>query len=419
MTRARWIGAVGALALGLLTPLAAQAEPALAAAGPTQVVAPAVAPVIAAPAEVGAAPASLTPSAQVAPAAPSAQGAPAAPTAVAPMNPCSGPNQPITCRPGGSEPGPGDGQPPKAGGGFDDEIGWTSRTCGSWGDLNGDGEIEYIHALHHPIAGWTMDERGCSITNNVTGEVLRWQVVFAAWVNKTGAGGAPVVYPGGGGPPTYCEGYNPSGNWYWGIVVGSATPQPIWGNPNTSVGVCPTPGQDPFEIAGDIVSEYIERTLVTAELAISPPEGEYPAAVGVPVRVWFEDAVPGETVGTEEPIVRTRGPVSVMMDIKLADVTLDWGDGTETTCEFNEESGTVGTPFEEGQDPLEFDSGCQHVYNTISEGEPDGSFTVTAHSNWEVTWSVTTSAGTEGDVFTGASQPSEVTVRVGEIQTYR
>mgnify|MGYP000844952586 CR=1 FL=1 len=55
----------------------------------------------------------------------------------------------------------------------------------------------------------------------------------------------------------------------------------------------------------------------------------------------------------------------------------------------------------------------------ISEGEPDGSFTVTAHSNWEVTWSVTTSAGTEGDVFTGASQPSEVTVRVGEIQTYR
>ncbi|HHW82776.1 MAG TPA: hypothetical protein GX743_02985, partial [Actinomycetales bacterium] len=154
-------------------------------------------------------------------------------------------------------------------------------------------------------------------------------------------------------------------------------------------------------------------------LAISPPEGEYPAAVGVPVRVWFEDAVPGETVGTEEPIVRTRGPVSVMMDIKLADVTLDWGDGTETTCEFNEESGTVGTPFEEGQDPLEFDSGCQHVYNTISEGEPDGSFTVTAHSNWEVTWSVTTSAGTEGDVFTGASQPSEVTVRVGEIQTYR
>ncbi|MDO5495248.1 MAG: hypothetical protein Q4G64_06015, partial [bacterium] len=332
---------------------------------------------------------------------------------------CSGPNQPVHCSVGGSEGGGGGGRGGQASGGFDDRVNYTSDTCGSWGDLNGDGAEEYLEALENPVAGWSMSENGCSITNNVTGEVLRWQVVFAAWVQKTGNGGAPVPYAGGGGPPTWCEGYNPSGSWYWGIVVGSTTPQPIWGNPSTSTGACPTPGADPVELAGNLVQEYIDAYLTTGELGISPPEGAYPANVGVPVRLWFEDPVPGETVGVEEPIVRSEGPVSVSMDIELEDVTVDWGDGTQTMCEYNPESGTVGTPFAEGQDPVTFDSGCQHVYEAMSSGQPDDTYTISAVSNWQVTWSVSTSAGTEGGVENVSSQSEEVTVQVGEIQAKR
>jgi len=282
-----------------------------------------------------------------------------------------------------------------------------------------DGRKVWLEGLDHPVPGWTMGSDGCSITSIATGEVLRWQQTFGAWVSKTGPGGAPVPMSDPGGPPTSCIGYHEAGSWFWGISVGTAHPQPIWGHPQTSRGVCPPPGGTSIEQVGRYVEAYLERTLTPAEIGLTPPEGAYPGAVGVPVRLWYENPVPGETIGTDGPIVQTVETVTVSMDIRLRDVTVDWGDGTQSTCHFDAETGTVGTPFEEGQDALEFDSGCQHTYAAPSIGQPDGVYTVTATSNWEIDWWAGTSQGSDGRTIERSTGASEVAVAVSEIQAYR
>lgn len=144
--------------------------------------------------------------------------------------------------------------------------------------------------------------------------------------------------------------------------------------------------------------------LKAIRIGIAPDPGENSVGiVGMPVWMWA-DQPDAETVG---PVTATAtaGGITVTAVASLLRVTWSMGDGTTVVCR------TPGTPYspEFGDQPS---PDCGHTYEQSSAGQDEDRFTVTATSEWVVTWS---GAGQTGTIrLNGLTRTARIAV--GEAQ---
>lgn len=143
------------------------------------------------------------------------------------------------------------------------------------------------------------------------------------------------------------------------------------------------------------------------EIGIAPdPSGA--GLVGLPVWLWTENA--SDTWGPVPGQATIPGVITVTARAEAARITWDMGDGNTVVC------GNPGTPYEAtfGSKPSPT---CGHVYAAASAGQPDGRFTITATTDWRVTWWVEPrGSGAESDGDVGFLRPETTSVRINELQ---
>lgn len=172
----------------------------------------------------------------------------------------------------------------------------------------------------------------------------------------------------------------------------------IWSqDPPPNSGIGPTPR----EVAQIAIEQMDLRAI---DIGITPEPGEDSIGiVGMPVWMWA--ANPDEhTVG---PITESAsaGGITVTATATLHKITWDMGDGTEVTCTG---AGTAYKPsYGRAKSP-----DCGHTYEKSSSKKPDGKYTVTATSDWVITWE---GAGQTGTIRLNGLTRSTA-IAVGEAQ---
>lgn len=160
------------------------------------------------------------------------------------------------------------------------------------------------------------------------------------------------------------------------------------------------PQVDPAELAQTAVSQM---GLEAPEIASTPNDTETLGAVGLPVWLWV--ANPGETTTGPNTTSASAGAVTVTATAKFTGMSIDMGDGTTIECDG---SGTEypGTGIDPSPD-------CGHVYEQMSDEQPDGLYTVNITAHWGVEWeSNTGETGTIPVELTTSKQ-----LRIGQYQT--
>lgn len=242
-----------------------------------------------------------------------------------------------------------------------------------------------------PVAG---GERTCTIGR--TGEVVPCAVEVFGWFNDVDdcyylllAPQPPATnpvwqgrYPEGALYQVTCPDRAPgtNGGWTW-----LPTPPPGYG------GISVTPAQ----LAARAVDQM---ALAGPAIGITVPP-ERAGLVGVPVWLWTE--VTPTTWGPNSATASVPG-LSVTATARVTQIVWDMGDGNSVLCP------TAGTPWYEGgiESPT-----CDHIYDQPSFDEPNGAYTITATSTWQVQWS----GGGDSGVLT-VTRSSSTTVRIGELQ---
>jgi hypothetical protein len=89
------------------------------------------------------------------------------------------------------------------------------------------------------------------------------------------------------------------------------------------------------------------------------------------------------------PITATAsaGGTTVTATARIFRITWDMGDGATVVCR------SAGTPYRPSYG-REDSPDCGHTYTTSSSGQPSGKYTVTATSDWVVTWAGAGQTGT-------------------------
>ena len=218
------------------------------------------------------------------------------------------------------------------------------------------------------------------------------------WSNGYNCYISPVTPPPPAGDPSW-QGHDPGD----GAVYNCYQPQTgllitVWSQdtpPNSGAG--PTPGQ-----VAQLAVESMHLSAI--EIGIAPKPGpDSVGLVGMPVWMWAKN--PSEkTVG---PLTATAsaGGITITATATLFRITWDMGDGTEVVCK------TAGTPYDVSFGQKKSPD-CGHTYTTTSGGEPDGSYTVTATSDWVITWA---GAGQTGTIrLNGLVRSTQITI--GEAQ---
>lgn len=142
-------------------------------------------------------------------------------------------------------------------------------------------------------------------------------------------------------------------------------------------------GPAPREVAQVAISSM---GLQAVRIGIVPkPSEDSVGIVGMPVWMWASQP-DAETVGPTTASA-TAGGITVTATATLSKVTWSMGDGTTVVCR------TPGTPYEPrfGKEPS---PDCGHTYTQSSAGQDGDRFTVTATSNWIVTWEGAGQTGT-------------------------
>lgn len=162
----------------------------------------------------------------------------------------------------------------------------------------------------------------------------------------------------------------------------------------------PAPQVDPAELAQTAVSQM---GLEAPEIASTPNDTETLGAVGLPVWLWV--ANPGETTTGPNTTSASAGAVTVTATAKFTGMSIDMGDGTTIECD------GPGTEYPgTGIDPS---PDCGHVYEQMSDEQPDGLYTVNITAHWGVEWeSNTGETGTIPVELTTSKQ-----LRIGQYQT--
>jgi len=189
-----------------------------------------------------------------------------------------------------------------------------------------------------------------------------------------------------------------------GAVYGCYQPLPIDIDVYVWLATPPTPsgaGPSPRQVAQLAVDSM---NLHSIAIGIVPEPG--PGSVGiVGMPVWMWAANPGP--GTTGPVTASAsaGGITVTATARISTITWDMGDGSTVVCR------GAGTPYNarygRAQSP-----DCGHVYTTSSSGKPGDTFTVTATSDWVITWA---GAGQTGTIRLGGLTES-AQIAVGEVQ---
>lgn len=172
----------------------------------------------------------------------------------------------------------------------------------------------------------------------------------------------------------------------------------IWAqDPPPNSGAGPTP-RDVAELA------IKQMDLRAINIGITPSPGENSIGlVGMPVWLWDDDP-DAHTVGPATASA-TAGGITITATAKVNKITWDMGDGSTVTCT------TAGTPYKASYGNKKSPD-CGYVYTKSSSHEPGGKYTVTATSDWVITWE---GAGQNGVIRLGGLSRS-VQIAVGEAQ---
>jgi hypothetical protein len=284
----------------------------------------------------------------------------------------------------------------------------------------------------------------CQQTNPTTGECLIWVEVPGS-PSDPGNGGGDGPSDTGTGSACYWDGTDQgvtkpppgpvpcsSDAGYWSnaynCYIAAADPQPPAGDPSWqghepgdgAVYNCYQPqtdllilvwaadpppnsgaGPTPREVAQFAIEEMALRAI---DIGITPEPGEDSIGiVGMPVWMWA--ANPNEhTVG---PITESAsaGGITVTATAKLQRITWDMGDGSTVKC------ASGGTAYKASYGDTRSPD-CGYVYEKSSSKKPGGKYTVTATSDWVITWE---GAGQTGTIrLNGLTRTARIAV--GEAQ---
>jgi hypothetical protein len=160
-------------------------------------------------------------------------------------------------------------------------------------------------------------------------------------------------------------------------------------------------GPTPREVAQIAIEQMDLRAI---DIGITPEPGEDSIGiVGMPVWMWA--ANPNEhTVG---PITESAsaGGITVTATAKLQRITWDMGDGNTVKC------ASGGTAYKASYGDAKSPD-CGYVYQKSSSKRPSGKYSVTASSDWVITWE---GAGQTGTIrLNGLTRT--VAIAVGEAQ---
>lgn len=242
--------------------------------------------------------------------------------------------------------------------------------------------------------------------------------------------------PGGG--PNTCEHdgeevpcYDPARGWWssaYDCYLSVADPQPpagdpAWGDNSPEEGAvynvsCPQGGNTfrtdtvfldeapELPSVSQLAQQAMESLpLVGADIGIAPNPGGA-GLVGLNVWLWTNDSD-----ATWGPVsVSVPGPgITVTAEGKATQIEWNMGDGHTVVCD---EPGTPYHPRYGGEPSPD----CPYVYTEPSRDQPDGLYTVTATTTWQVEWWVEPrgSAAEGDDLFFRTSEP--VSVRINELQ---
>jgi hypothetical protein len=172
----------------------------------------------------------------------------------------------------------------------------------------------------------------------------------------------------------------------------------IWAqDPPADSGAGPTPR----EVAQIAIESMALKAI---DIGITPEPGpDSIGLVGMPVWMWARNP-DSDTYGPATASA-SAGGITVTATARVHQITWDMGDGTEVVCR------TAGTPYEASFGKRESPD-CGHVYEESSAHQPSGKYTVSATSDWVITWS---GAGQTGTIrLNGLSR--SVDIAVGEAQ---
>lgn len=160
-------------------------------------------------------------------------------------------------------------------------------------------------------------------------------------------------------------------------------------------------GPTPREVAQTAVDQM---NLQAIDIGIVPEPGAGNVGiVGMPVWMWVQDP----TSRTYGPVTASAsaGGITITATARVHKITWQMGDGTTVVCR------NAGKPYKSSFGNQKSPD-CGHTYLRSSANKPGGMFTVTATSDWIVTWA---GAGQTGTIrMDGLTRTAAVTV--GEAQ---
>ncbi|HEY6932315.1 MAG TPA: hypothetical protein VI452_02875 [Marmoricola sp.] len=284
----------------------------------------------------------------------------------------------------------------------------------------------------------------CQQTDRSTGECLVWVQVpssrsdhgtpTAPGPQDTGAGAGCYWDPSKQGlskppaGPVPCS----SGAGYWSnsynCYISAAKPPPPAGDPSwhghppgdgavydcyqpqTDIDVYiwaadPPPGSATGPSPRDVAQVAVKKMGLSAiDIGIAPEPGPNSVGiVGMPVWLWVQD--PNAHTFGPATASASAGGITVAATARVRQITWDLGDGTQVVCQ------GAGTPYQPSYGDRQSPD-CGHVYDKSSAHQPGGRYTVTATSEWVITWQ---GAGQTGTIrLDGLTRSVQITV--GEAQ---
>ena len=213
----------------------------------------------------------------------------------------------------------------------------------------------------------------------------------------------PAVWPAR--PPGYSQEAG-----YYGCIMFNPTPggSPGLGTESNFWGETVPPGLrvlTPGAAAQQLISTFALRGIdIGMAPEVNPEWGHRRGYVGVPIWLWVNNPEPLTWGPYTE--TATLGGQTITATAQATSVRWQMGDGASTTC------GNTGTPYNVGYG-MTTSPTCGYQYTSTSSRNPGDRFTVTATTNWTVTW--TSLAGPGGTI--NLTTNSAVDLEVNELQT--
>lgn len=137
---------------------------------------------------------------------------------------------------------------------------------------------------------------------------------------------------------------------------------------------------------------------------VNPAWGHRRSYVGIPVWLWVDNPQPLTWGPYTE--TATLGGQTITATAQVTGIRWNMGDGREVVC------GSPGTAYSAGYG-LSDSPTCGHRYDRTSQNQPGDRYTVTATSQWTVTW--TSLAGANGTINLTTSSSTQL--EINEIQS--